>query len=578
MTVGRSDPVERGTGPTDETIREEETMTRPPVRRDAGAARRPAARLVLFALAAACAAALAAPGVALATNLGASAAQASGASWLSAGHGPSDSRTQPDETTIGVGNVGRLAPKWIFTTHGDVSATPTVAGGVVYFPDWGGYLNAVNASNGSLVWQAPISSYVGVTGGLSRDSPAIAGNELILGDTFFFEQSGGAHVFAVNRSTGKLIWNTQVNSNPAAIITGNPVVYGNEVIVGVSSNEETDTLDPFYPCCSFRGSVVALSAATGQMLWKTYDMPPSSTCTASNPPSGCGYSGGAVWGTPAIDPATNSVYIGTGNNYTETDAANACQAAAAKTGTSNADCTAPDDYFDSELSLNLLTGHLNWGHKVEGYDAFVLACLFGSGVSWCPSPAGPDYDFGGSGPNLLHVNGGTLVGAGQKSGIYWAFNPTSGDVAWDRVVGAGGAEGGIEWGTAYDGSRIYVPISDEFGAPYKLESGQPDQAGSWAALDPATGRFIWDVPDPNGSADLGPPAEANGVVYVSDTVWFGDNLFALDAATGKILWRFAATGSEYGGAAIVNGTVYWGSGYWAGLPSDKLYAFTVGGR
>jgi len=517
-------------------------------------------------------------GAALAANVAARLAQDSGASWVSAGHDLSDSRTQPDETTIGVGNVGRLAPKWTFTTHGDVSATPTVDGGVVYFPDWGGYLNAVDASTGALVWQAQLSSYPGLAGAVSRSSPAIDGNELILGDTFTFAQPGGAHVFAVNRTNGKLIWNTQVDANPAAIITGNPVVYGNEVILGVSSNEETDTLNPFYSCCTFRGSVVALSAATGQILWKTYDMPAASPCTGFNPPSGCGYSGGAVWGTPAIDPATDSVYIGTGNNYTQPDAANACQAAAAKAGTSNADCTAPDDYFDSELALNLQTGQLEWGHKVEGYDAFVLACILGGGVSWCPSPVGPDYDFGGAGPNLLHVGGHTLVGAGQKSGVYWAFNPANGNVVWDRLVGAGGAEGGVEWGSAYDGNRIYVPISDEFGVPYKLQSGTPDQAGSWAALDPATGRFLWDVPDPNGAAALGPAAEANGVVYVSDTVWFGDNLFALDAATGKILWRFPATGSEYGGAAIVNGTVYWGSGYYAGLPSNKLYAFTIGGR
>jgi polyvinyl alcohol dehydrogenase (cytochrome) len=117
-----------------------------------------------------------------------------------------------------------------------------------------------------------------------------------------------------------------------------------------------------------------------------------------------------------------------------------------------------------------------------------------------------------------------------------------------------------------------------FGTPYNLVSGQPDSSGSWAALDPATGGFIWQDADPNRSADVGPASEANGVVYVGDTVWFGHNMFALDAATGKILWSFAATGSEYAGAAIVNGTVYWGSGYDEGLPSKKFYAFTLGGH
>lgn len=271
------------------------------------------------------------------------------------------------------------------------------------------------------------------------------------------------------------------------------------------------------------------------------------------------------------------MYVSTGNNYTTPDAAAACESATAAAGTSDADCTAPDDFFDSVVSLNALTGQINWGHKLEGWDAWNLACVFGQGVSWCPSIAGPDDDFGGA-LNLMHVNGMTLVGAGQKSGVYWALNAANGNVVWDTLVGAGGAEGGIEWGTAYDGTRIYVPISDEFGASYKLASGQPDSAGSWAALDPATGQFIWQVPDPAGSADIGPASEANGVVYVGDTVWFGNNMLALDAATGQILWRFRATGSVWSGPAIVNGTVYWGSGYYAGLPSDKFYAFTLGGR
>ena len=506
-------------------------------------------------------------------------AQPLAANWLSAGHDLANTRTQPDESTIGVGNVGRLAPKWIFTAHGDVSATPTVDDGAVYFPDTGGYVNAVNASNGALLWQTHVPSYPGVTNAIARNSPAVAGDELILGDNFLFAQSSGAHVFAMNRFTGRLLWDTQVESNPAAIITGNPVLYGNEVIIGVSSNEETDALFPFYPCCSFRGSVVALDSSTGRILWKTYTMPAlGGRCTRIGPASGCGYTGGAVWDTPAVDPASDSVYVGTGNNYTTAQAAVACETAAVKAGTSDHDCTAPDDYFDSVLSLNLQTGQINWGHKVAGWDAWNFACLLGSGVGWCPAVKGVDYDFGGSGPNLLHVGGRTLVGVGQKSGVYWAFDASNGSVVWDTAVGAGGGEGGIEWGTAYDGTRIYVPISDSFGTPYKLVSGQPDSSGSWAALDPATGGFIWQVPDPNRSADVGPASEANGVVYAGDTAWFVDNMFALDAATGNIVWRFAATGSEYGGPAIVNGTVYWGSGYHVGLPSKKFYAFTLGGH
>ncbi len=503
----------------------------------------------------------------------------SGASWPVAGHDLSNSRTQPDEFQIGVGNVGQLAPKWIFTTHGDVSATPTVDGGAVYFPDGGGYLNAVNASSGSLIWQQRIRNYTGIATASSRVSPAVDGDRLISGDSFILAHAGGAHVFAVNRYTGALLWSTQVDAHPAAIITGNPVVYGNEVIVGVSSNEETDAVAPFYQCCTFRGSVVALSTSTGQILWKTYTVPANTgPCAVQTPPGGCGYSGGAVWDTPAIDPATDSVYVGTGNNYTTPDAAAACEATAVASKTSNDGCTPPNDYFDSALSLNLQTGQVNWSHKVEGWDAWNFACVLGQGKSWCPSIAGDDYDFSGSGPNLFQIGGRTLVGLGQKSGVYWALDASTGNIVWDRLVGAGGIQGGIQWGTAYDGTRIYVPIGDVLYSAYQLPSGQTDHAGSWAALDPATGRIIWQVPDPHGSADLSPPTEANGVLYVGSTAWFGDKMFALNAATGKVLWGYGSNGSLWAGPAVANGTVYWGSGYYQALPSNKFYAFSLGGH
>ncbi len=502
-----------------------------------------------------------------------------GANWLSAGHDLSNTRVQPDEFRIGVGNVAQLAPKWIFTTHGNVSATPTVDDGAVYFPDAGGYLNAVNASNGSLLWQSSIRNYTGVAYAGSRVSPAVDGYRLISGDNWLLAHPQGAHVFAVNRYTGGLLWNTQVDSNPAAIITGSPVVYGNEVVVGVSSNSETDALDPFYPCCTFRGSVVALSAITGQILWQTYTVPANAgPCATSSPPMGCGYSGGAVWDNPAIDPATDSVYVATGNNYTTPDAAAACEAAAAASKTSDANCTAPDDYFDSVLSLNLQTGQINWGHKVEGWDAWNFACALGQGKGWCPSIAGDDYDFSGSGPNVFQVGGRTLVGFGQKSGVYWAYDASTGDLVWDTLVGPGGTQGGIQWGVAYDGTRLYVPIANAGGTTYQLASGQTAHAGSWAALDPATGHILWQVADPNGSADLSPPSEANGVLYVGGTNWFGDKMFALDAATGKILWGYPSAGSLWAGPAIANGMVYWGSGYYQALSSNKFYAFSIGGH
>ena len=535
------------------------------------------------------------------------------ANWPSAGQNIANSRSQPLEFTINPGNVSQLAPKWAFTTAGDVSATPTVASGVVYFPDYKGNVYAVNAATGTMLWDDQVPALNGVPGSFSRNSPLLVGNEVVFGDNFNNPQPAGAHVFAVSRTDGHLLWSTQVDPHQAAQVTANPVYANGKIIVGVASNEEGDATNPAYPCCTFRGSVLALDPGTGSIEWKTYTVPPNSgPCTEpgapSNPngPSGCGYSGGAVWDTPAVDPISNTVFVGTGNNYTAPDAAVTCQQNAVANKTSDANCTAPDDYFDAAVALSLKDGHIIWGHKVEGWDAWNVACIFyGPSVTWCPSPNSPDYDFGGAGPNLMIVkgsNGGLreLVGLGQKSGFYWAFDPSNGNIVWDTLVGPGSSLGGIEWGTAYDLQRIYVPLSGYAGdavpghpekGSYNLASGGSTDYGSWAALDPSTGKFDWQVPVPTASVPgtnlaLGPASEANGVMYAGSMAPSptDPNMYALNAATGQILWSFPSGGSVNSGPAIANGTVYWGSGYshlGPFLPftgNNKLYAFTLGGH
>jgi len=114
---------------------------------------------------------------------------------------------------------------------------------------------------------------------------------------------------AVDRESGTLRWMTQVDPHPAAIITGSPVIFDGVVYIGVSSSEETLALDPTYPCCSFRGSLVALNEKTGAILWKTFDMPDNGGHVG-------GYSGGAIWQPPAIDAKRGTLFVGTGNNYT----------------------------------------------------------------------------------------------------------------------------------------------------------------------------------------------------------------------------------------------------------------------
>ena len=485
--------------------------------------------------------------------------------WRVAGQNLSNTWNQPAERSINPANVSSLTPKWVFTTGGDVSATPTVDGDAVYFPDWGGNLFAVEKESGHLIWSHKVSDYDGFADAFSRVSPAVDGDQLIIGDTESeSEQHNGANVIAVDKRSGALRWITQVEGNRAAIITGSPVVFDGVVYLGTSSFEEFSAANPTYPCCTFRGSVVALDAKTGRMLWKTYDMPDNGGQVG-------GYSGGAIWQPPAIDPKRGSLFIGTGNNYTVPPEVQACQNA-----DPTANCAAPDDFFDTALALDLKTGAVKWAKRLQGLDTWTVACILPTGTNPnCPVPSSPDFDLGGAGPNLV----ANVVGFGQKSGIYWALNADTGDIVWSTPVGPGGVVGGIEWGTATDGKRIYVAISNTGHLPYSLvPSGQQTNSGAWSALDVATGKIIWQTADPTpATRDRGSVSVANGVMYAGSDA---GQMYALDASTGTILWSFASGGTVIDGPSIADGVLYWGSGYarlGLGKANNKVYAFALAG-
>lgn len=483
--------------------------------------------------------------------------------WPVAGHDLSNSRNQPTENRIDAANVSSLTAKWVFRTGGDVSATPTVGPNALYFPDWAGNLYAVSKDTGKSIWSAQISQYDGFPNAFSRVSPVLYGTDLIIGD---IESSGqphdGARIMAINQQTGALHWITQVEKNPAAIITGSPAVAGSVVVVGISSNEEGLADQPGYVCCTFRGSMVALDANTGKILWQTYTVP-------DNGGNANGYSGGAIWQPSAIDTARGLIYVGTGNNYTVPQTVATCQAKVSA-GTI-VPCTDPTDYFDSALALDLRTGAIVWNKQLQGYDVWTVACINAKAGVTCPSPAGPDYDLSGSGPNLLPG----LVGFGQKSGIFWGLDPSSGDISWSAVVGPGSTIGGIEWGSASDGERIYAAIANNAHDAYRLTpGGETITWGSWSALNSRTGKIIWQTADPTkGAIDPGAMSVANGVVYAGS---FSGMMYALNGRTGKILWSYDSGGSVVDGPAIADGVVYWGSGYAhiaPGKANNQVFAF-----
>jgi polyvinyl alcohol dehydrogenase (cytochrome) len=385
----------------------------------------------------------------------------------------------------------------------------------------------------------------------------------------------GANIIAIHPGTGTLKWITQVDRHPAAIITGSPVAFNNVIYVGVASYEEDLSSVPGYPCCSFRGSVVALDQATGKKLWQTFTVEPNGGATDE-------FSGGAVWEPPAIDASRGLLYVGTGDNYTVPSSNKNCEMSHEANGSPTL-CTNPGDHFDSVVALDLKTGKIKWSTKVKEYDTWILDCLFPApaGATHCPAPSGGDLDFTGSGPNLV----GNIVGIGEKSGVYWALDPDTGAILWNTTVGPGSAAGEM-WGTASDGKNIYLPISNFFHVPYKLTpNGEAISWGSWSAINAATGRIVWQTADPTSLAlDTGGMSVANGVVFAGS---ISGNMYALNAQTGKVLWSFASGWPVVDAPSIVNGVVYWGAGYSRGTATNpgfryghssaarKIYAFAL---
>lgn len=502
-----------------------------------------------------------------------------GPEWRMGGNDPGNNRAQPLEHKIGLENVSHLVVKWTASTAGDVSGTAAIAGGAVYFGDFGGVEWKLDAATGHVIWSHKIADYTGIDGDMSRSSPALAGDMLVIGDL------RAAKMMGIHAKSGDLRWITPLDPDPHAIVTGSPVLAGDTVFVGTSQSG-TST----YPA-----ALVALNAATGGILWRTYSLPN---------PNGLpgGYWGAVMLGPPAVDVQDGLVFASFKAAEGEPPAVKACNAASQ--GGFSESCEQPGSYFSSIVAFNRKTGAPVWSYRVIGEAPRQKAC--GSqpaAVTWCapesdnPMNHGDKWDVGGSGPNVFEFGPArerrTVVGVGEKSGVYIVLDAKTGKFIWNTLVGPGGDMGGMEWGTAYDGKRIYVSITNQHHIPYRMtEDGKLTDVsatgGSWAALDPATGKIIWQRADPQteeldgqavGVWDLAPVSAANGVVYAASMAKSGNEFYALDGATGRILWAETAGSSVNAGPAIVNGVAYWGSGYSRaraeGNGNNMFFAFTV---
>jgi polyvinyl alcohol dehydrogenase (cytochrome) len=494
--------------------------------------------------------------------------------------------------------VSRLQLKWAFglplATSGYVQ--PTVVGGQIFIGSDSGYLYSIDAATGCVHW-----SFLAQAG--LRSTPMIAPAKPGSKQTAAFFGDIRGNVYSVDTSNGELLWKTLVDPHPLSRITAGVKVYDGRVYVSVASLEEPEAAGFNYPCCTFRGMVVALDAATGKQIWKTYTIPqqpgPQKT---SKGVSFMGPSGAGVWGPVTLDPKRRAVYVSTGNAFSSPDVGRS----------------------DAVLAIDMDSGKVLWVQQVLHGDVRSSGqCRSGSppagfpprsagrrpgmtpprvaagsggepaarrgqdsdteGVVQPPLPANyycpeeknnPDWDFS-AGVMLIDLpNGRSLAIAGQKSGVVWAFDPDKkGELVWKSDI----SRGEIVFGAATDGEYGYFAMRGGALAKVRLSDGLEQ----WATMID---------PQPSMRTHRGVSAAVSlvpGAVFVAG---LDGTLRAFSSFDGRQIWQYDTTqkvttvngveaaGGSIGsaGAVVVNGMVYITSGYIGfqrGEPGNLLLAF-----
>ncbi len=489
-----------------------------------------------------------------------------GPQWNGWGRDLDNSRYQP-KPGIKPEDVPRLKVKWAWTHPGSMATgQPTIIGDRLFVTTEMGQLHSLDAQTGCTYWS--ISAGAGLRAAVSV-GPLPAGSKAKFALYFGDHKS---NVQAVDADTGELLWKTKVEDHSMSRITGSPLLYRNRIYVPVSSIEETTGQNTKYECCKFRGSLVALDAYTGKILWKSFTVQeePKPFKRNSAGTQMYGPAGGAIWSAPTLDLKRKVIYVGTGNSYTDV----------------------PTGHSDAIIAFDIDTGKIKWVNQLFPKDNFLVGCRQ-PGVGNCPEQAGPDYDFGSS-PILRKLRGGKqVILAGQKSGVVYALDPDhEGKILWQSRLGAGGALGGIEWGFAADEQNVYVPVADVSG---------PGRKPGITALNSATGAKLWYVPAPPANCSWGTVrcnnSQSAAATIIPGVVFSGTtdgHLRAYSTKDGAIIWdydtaqpiatvnggRTKGGAVDGGGPTIANGILYTNSGYGriVGQPGNLLLAFTVDGK
>ncbi len=472
------------------------------------------------------------------------AAPDSGPEWNGWGVDVANTRFQPaQDAGLTAEQVPNLKVKWAFGYPDGLSAygQPTVVSGRVFVGTDTGYIYSLNAQTGCVYWSYQAEGYVRT----AITVRAVKGRSDAKYAAYFGD--GHAFAYALDAQTGKLLWKTKVEKHFISRITGAPTVYAGVDYVPVSSSEEFSASSLDYPCCTMRGSVVALDANTGRRIWKAYMVGvPRPTRKNSAGTQLYAPSGGDIWSAPTLDLKRHVVYVGTGD----------AQSRPVPTTT------------DAIVALDMKTGKILWHYQAEKNDAFVGGCNGPNQPANCPKPNGPDQDIGNSPILRTLPNGNRVLVFGTKNGRIIALDPDQkGKKLWEVKVtppvknqSPFFAElNGIVWGGAADDQHVYYGL----------------HAGGVVAVELATGKVDWYNllgSTPGRVANSSATSLIPGVVFVAGN---DGTLHALATSDGHEIWSYntkhpfdtvnkvPAHGGTIDaiGPTIVNGMVYIGSGY-----------------
>jgi polyvinyl alcohol dehydrogenase (cytochrome) len=487
--------------------------------------------------------------------------------WNGWSPGPANTRFQTGgEAGLSLDGVRGLKLKWAFAYQGDITAfsQPTILDADLFIGSAGGAIHDLDAQTGCIKWRYQAGGPVRTSILAVRD-----GNRYAL---LFGDQAGW--FYALDANGGKLLWKKKVDAHDAARLTGAAVAYQGTVFVPVAGWEENRASDPDYPCCTMRGSVVALRIRDGSQVWKTYTVdPPKETGRNGAGRAQFGPSGAGVWSAPTLDVKRGVMYVTTGDNYSQP----------------------ATNLSDAVLAMEIKTGRIIWSRQFVESDVFSGECL-------ATNSCGPDFDFGSS-AMLVDEGGRSLLIAGQKSGIVYALDPDKkGEVVWQLRVGKGTTNGGVLWGMAADGRNAYAAVSDVSrqrrkptdAADLRQNDLDPEKGGGLTAIRLMDGSKVWYAPGhPCDPPKVGcSPAQPAAVTTIPGVVFSGSvdgHMRAYAAEDGKVLWDFDTArdfetvngapgngGSIDGpGPVVVNGMMYVNSGYarQSGMPGNVLLAF-----